>query len=210
MSFLRNSEVYAIINSFWNVYCLLDLLMSSPFSTACCAGIANHLTNSVAIPADLLNHEWALPDCLETSTSACSTFCTSSPWLCFASLTSAAEVCSAKLHGLLSAIYRVHEVNLNCQDDVFAALRRSLLLTSLSSLTTSSKKLLKLFKDVSKRRASLLTTLLSELVMEPFETRKTTKSLSKPSKWITTSSSLLLLIPTHSSLVINSFLLFIS
>ena len=180
MSFLWHSQVHSIINSFGDAYCLFHLFMSRTFSTACCAGITNHLSYTIAITAHLLNHEWALSDSLESSTSACPTLWTSGSWLCLASFTCAAQVCSAELHGWLGSIYSIHKVNFYSQHNVFSTLRCCLLTSLSSSLTTSTKELLKLFKNVSERRASLLPT-LSELVMKPFETRKTTKSLAKAS-----------------------------
>jgi hypothetical protein len=203
MSFLGYSKIDTIIDALWNVYCLLDGLMSYSLASAGSTRVSYHSSYTVTIAANLLNHERSLSYCLKTSSSTSAALAALCSWLSFAALACATEIGSSKLDLLLDAIYRVHEVDLNLEQNVFSllcCLRSSL--TSSASLLLATEKLLKLFKNVTKWSSTLSSLLLPELVVEAIKSSKPTETLSKASEWVAT-TTLLLLISSHSGAIIN-------
>lgn len=178
--------------------------MGHALASACCAWVFNHCAHSIAVTAHLLNHEGTLSDGLEASTTTSSAFRSLSAWFSLASLASTANFGPSERHLLLNSVDCIHEVDFNREDDVFSLLRGSLLS---SLLTASSKELLELFKDVTKRRLAL-SAALPEGILEAFEATEALESLAESTERVL--AGLLLLISRHSCLIVNSSLLIVT
>jgi len=101
VSFLRYSKIYTVINTFWNVYRLSDGLVNQPFSTAAIAWVTNHATDTITISANLLDHEWALANGLETCTCTSAAFALTGSWLRFGTFACSADICTTKVDSFL-------------------------------------------------------------------------------------------------------------
>lgn len=120
VAFLRNSEVYAIINTFRYVYRLFDHLMDSTFASTWCAWVSDHFTDAITIAADLLYHKRSLSNRLKPCTSAGAAFTFSCAWFGFGASARAADVGSSKLNRFLCSVDRIHKIDFDCNNYIFA------------------------------------------------------------------------------------------
>ena len=210
IAFSADTEVDAVVNTFWDIYGFLNALVTHALTTAGGAWILDYCAFAITLSTNLLNHEWSLPNRLKPSTPASSTLRGRSAWLGTAALAGATYVGTTELHRLLGAIDGIHEVDFDCKNYVFATTLCTTLAaaTSATLATLATKEFFKFIEDIAKRIASLAAaSTLTELILKSLESTETSKALAKPTKWIT--ASLLLLITRHSSLIINSLFSFV-
>ena len=210
-SLLADAEVDSVVDALGDVDGLLDCLVLHALTLTGCAWIANDSSDTIAVAAHLLNHEWTLSDGLEPSTSTCSALALARAWLSLASLASTAEISATKVDSFLGSGDGFHEVNFERENDVFTFLRR-FLTSSLSSLALllPTKELLKFLEYITKWLLTALSWLstLTELILEALEATEAAHAGSKAAEWITT--CLALLVATHTCLIINSLFVIVT
>jgi len=65
VSFLGDAEIYAIVDALRDINCLFCCVMCGAAAPASHARISDYFSHTIAVPADLLDHEGTLPDGLE-------------------------------------------------------------------------------------------------------------------------------------------------
>lgn len=209
IALLRYAQVHAIVHALRNVYRLLHLLVRRATASARHAWTLDHSACSIAVAADLLDHERALADGLEACTATGAAPRLAGARLRSRALAGRADVRAAERDALLAPVDGIHEVDLALDDDVLALLRtEASALTSLA-LPSSTKELLKFFENVSEAVLSTATAFL-ELILEAFEARETAKAATEATERVLAASSLVLLIASHPCHIVHPFLRFIS
>lgn len=160
VAFLSHPQIYSIIDSLWYVDRLFGVCMHRSFASASHARAANNGSHAITVSANLLNHEWTLPNSLEALTTAPSARRCRGAWLCPRSLTSSAHVSASEAHNLLRAIYSLKELDVDVENNVLTLCLN--LLTSRPLL--SAEHALEFLKDVTEGLTSATSPSLVELV----------------------------------------------
>lgn len=205
MTLFRYSQIDPVINSLWNAYIFLDLTVVSASSSTCYTRAFNDLAYTIAVSADLLNHERTLTNRLESLSSTPTTRWRWRAWLWFATFTRLTNICPAKADRLCCSVYCIHEFYLNIHNNV---LTFCLYVSSRSTTTiTASKHALKLLEYIAEACWSL------ELFWKSFKSAESCRSserVSSTSEWVLASKRVLrLLITSHSSLIVHLSFAFI-
>ena len=73
VALFRHPQVHTVVDALWNIDGFFRCTMSGATTSARDARIPDYLSHAVAVATYLLNHERALPDGLESLTSAAAT-----------------------------------------------------------------------------------------------------------------------------------------